>query len=146
MCGNSCFVKTSHLLSGHTKSCGCSRYTEQKHPNRKRLSATLLRDKKLLRDYRKGAKKRGLSWELPIEIFFGLTKKSCTYCSQAPDPVNGVDRVDSSLGYMVENCVPCCGPCNRMKMAMPLSEFIERVKRIFNNADKIEKDRQELSL
>lgn len=37
--------------------------------------------------------------------------------------VNGVDRLDNSLGYSVENSVPCCTACNRAKNALGLVEF-----------------------
>ena len=45
-------------------------------------------------------------------------KRHSTYVS------NGVDRVDSSLGYIEENCVPCCKFCNYAKRALPVDVFI----------------------
>ena len=32
--------------------------------------------------------------------------------------LNGVDRVDSAVGYSESNCVSCCATCNMMKIAM----------------------------
>ena len=34
--------------------------------------------------------------------------------------------MDSGGGYTVANTVPACGPCNRMKGAMPASEWVAR--------------------
>lgn len=45
----------------------------------------------------------------------------------------GIDRLDNSKNYTTENCVPCCGCCNRMKMDLTLPFFIEQIKRIYNN-------------
>jgi 5-methylcytosine-specific restriction endonuclease McrA len=30
--------------------------------------------------------------------------------------VQGIDRVDNSIGYTPDNCVPCCTQCNRIKL------------------------------
>ena len=32
----------------------------------------------------------------------------------------GIDRVDSALGYLKSNCVPCCFDCNPIKLDRPL--------------------------
>lgn len=38
---------------------------------------------------------------------------------------NGLDRIDNSVGYTEDNCVPCCAVCNRAKNSMGYNEFIE---------------------
>ena len=74
-------------------------------------------------------------------IFFGLTmaqlesitSQPCTYCKAEPTArkgyysrgkpqhpehwyaYNGIDRKCNSLGYIIENCVPCCRVCNSVK-------------------------------
>lgn len=47
--------------------------------------------------------------------------------------MNGVDRVDSSKGYSIENCVPCCGKCNTMKMNLSLEEFTSKIKSVYEH-------------
>lgn len=42
----------------------------------------------------------------------------------------GIDRVDSSKGYVSNNVVPCCAKCNRMKMDLAQKDFIDRCKKI----------------
>lgn len=37
---------------------------------------------------------------------------------------NGIDRMDSKLGYSDSNCVPCCGAANFAKRRMPYSDFV----------------------
>lgn len=95
--------------------------------------------------YRKGAAVRDLKFELTQEQFENLVTQNCFYCGQEPEPHerkwnktdqefyrNGIDRVDSSKGYSLENCVPCCERCNRMKSDFSYSEFRERVSKIYN--------------
>jgi hypothetical protein len=45
--------------------------------------------------------------------------------------LNGVDRIDSSIGYLPENVVPCCGLCNWMKGDQTQAEFFKRVAEIY---------------
>ncbi len=47
--------------------------------------------------------------------------------------MNGVDRVDSTKGYELENCLPCCGMCNKMKNSYPQQLFIDRVKQVYRH-------------
>jgi len=46
-------------------------------------------------------------------------------------PINGIDRVDSSIGYEMKNCVTACADCNKLKSNRPLGEFLELVRRIY---------------
>ena len=46
---------------------------------------------------------------------------------------NGVDRLDSSIGYEKFNCAPCCFKCNRAKDTMSSEEFIDHIERIHNH-------------
>ena len=50
---------------------------------------------------------------------------------------NGIDRLDNSIGYTVENCVPCCAQCNTMKMDYTLDEFINHIYAITKHMDSI---------
>lgn len=87
--------------------------------------------------YELGAKERDFPFELSLEEFDEITKMPCEYCGGYSDELdgskfNGIDRIDSSSGYVYENCVPCCEMCNRMKMAYDLHDFLEHIKTITN--------------
>lgn len=85
-------------------------------------------------DYTHGADKRGYKMELTEEEFTELIYKPCYYCSYYVEKSTiGVDRYDNNKDYTVENCVPCCKWCNRMKVNYDTEEFIERCTRIANN-------------
>jgi hypothetical protein len=89
------------------------------------------------------------SFELDKEHFSSMIKEECFYCGAYPgeraifhrkkthEPLqfayNGIDRVDSSLGYTKENTVPCCQVCNTMKMALSQEKFYSQIKRIYEH-------------
>jgi len=59
--------------------------------------------------------------------FEKLSSTSCHYCGVIGP--NGIDRADSSKGYIKNNCVPCCKHCNYVKGNLAMSDFKEWVKR-----------------
>lgn len=149
-CGNTVERNHSCLTQKQTVSCGC--WKRERIALRTRKPDTAFRD--LWFSYRKGAKERGLEWSLTEDQFRALTKERCHYTGREPsqsarstttnkrnkkglEPLpggvylyNGVDRVNSSIGYTAENCVPCCSEVNQMKMAIPYDEFIALCKEI----------------
>lgn len=46
--------------------------------------------------------------------------------------INGIDRLDNTIGYVLNNCVPCCRQCNTMKMDYPVDIFLHKVDTIYN--------------
>lgn len=46
---------------------------------------------------------------------------------------NGIDRLDSSIGYVKTNVVSCCTKCNYAKHEMTIDEFKEWIKKIYIN-------------
>jgi hypothetical protein len=62
--------------------------------------------------------------KIPVLITFDeykttVSSNACTYCGGTLPKVGcGVDRVNSDLGYALDNVVPCCGFCNRLKNSL----------------------------
>ncbi len=84
---------------------------------------------------RSKVKQRGLKWALTPEQAFKLITSACVYCGFTPQwPKNrvGIDRVDNTAAYTVDNTVSCCFTCNSAKNDMSLEEFIEWVKKVHN--------------
>ena len=89
--------------------------------------------------YKRRADRKHLDFCLTKEEFRKITESSCYYCSSEPKQkmrattnfsvytYNGIDRLDNNLGYTVENCVPCCGTCNAMKLELSEKEFYDRM-------------------
>lgn len=49
---------------------------------------------------------------------------NCYYCNgQLPETGYGLDRVDNTKAYSIENIVPCCSICNIAKRALTTQEF-----------------------
>ena len=78
--------------------------------------------------YKTAAKKRGLDFKITLDEFISLINESCIYCGSKESI--GVDRVDNQIGYLIENCSPCCTMCNMMKKSLPLEIFLEHCKKI----------------
>ena len=106
--------------------------------------------KYLYRTYKKGAEVRNLNFDISFDEFNDLVSKNCVYCGSEPtipiskryeqskqfttDPdakFNGIDRIDSSKGYTIDNCVPCCSKCNSMKLDYTKQEFLEHIHKIY---------------
>lgn len=137
-CGGHKIVSTQNLVGGFTKSCGCIR------PYPKGKAAF----NQLFNGYRKGAKNRGLEFELKEKEFKQITSQNCYYCGSPPKQSvtesmshdlhgdyihNGVDRIDNKKGYTIDNCVTCCKDCNFFKRTLSSEEFIGRIRKIYNH-------------
>ena len=76
--------------------------------------------------YEKNAQKSGLEFEITREQFNAMAVSNCYYCCKPASSNSGslgLDRADSALPYVINNVVPCCGPCNIMKREMSVSDF-----------------------
>jgi hypothetical protein len=47
--------------------------------------------------------------------------------------VNGIDRVDNSIGYIKSNSVTCCSQCNFAKNDISLYEWLSYLERFQSN-------------
>lgn len=84
--------------------------------------------------YKCDAKRSGKEFDLDKKLFNQLVKKPCTYCGiHIPGHNLGLDRVDSSIGYLPNNVVTCCPRCNFAKNHQTVDEFMERCLRIAHN-------------
>lgn len=106
--------------------------------------------KSKIEDQNKSAKRKYKAFELTLEEFSDLVTKPCYYCGSEPtsDNVwnksgkrktiseeakfNGIDRIDSNIGYIKDNCVPCCKICNRMKSDLTTTDFWSHINRLYN--------------
>lgn len=139
-CGTIKLVRSQHLRRGNTVSCGkCFLW--------KKAAGDKYSFSYLFKGYKSKAKQRNLAFELDEEQFRNITSANCWYCNAPPSKpsvrkdrykywkiyvYNGVDRLDSSLGYILGNCVPCCTICNRMKLDHSEYDFLEHIRKIAN--------------
>lgn len=139
-CGKTKNIQASHLFHGRIKSCGC----RLRKPKLVKSEAGFRR---LFSSYKNNAIKRNLEFKLSNEQFKNLTKQNCHYCNTSPWQLsndskhsfeakylyNGIDRKDNKIGYLINNCLPCCGVCNRLKGTLSYELFIFKVRQINDN-------------
>ena len=83
-----------------------------------------------VRAIRRSARSRNHLWELPEDLAQDLVNGRCHYCGYKSEILNGIDRVDSSVGYTPENSVSCCGFCNRAKREFPVERFLNWINHV----------------
>lgn len=72
----------------------------------------------LFSDAKSIARRRGLVFAIGREDYYRLRSSGCHYCTgRLADTGIGLDRIDSNVGYILANVVPCCNDCNRTKGA-----------------------------
>jgi hypothetical protein len=140
-CGNSYIANGTSLKTKQVKSCGC---WHRELFSSKNTEASM---NEIFRNYIIKAEKRNVVFELTREDFNIITKQDCYYCGKEPSRIrknkynngnyiyNGIDRIDSSKGYILENCVPCCTQCNIAKNATPQDEFINWIKKVYKHME-----------
>jgi hypothetical protein len=90
------------------------------------------------------AKSRNISVDIDWKDFYEVAIEDCFYCGAEPiektapkkwQPsvkLNGLDRVDNTKGYSVDNIVSCCYDCNRMKSDLSEENFLRHIRKIYN--------------
>ncbi len=139
-CGKEVIVVSYNLSSGTAKSCGCRRSeTALKKFNYK--EAELGATGQVYCSYRTQARARGYEFLLTKEEFSNIFRKECNYCGSIGlsnhkyrrnnFPYTGIDRIDNTRGYTLDNSVPCCKFCNSMKNVLSAEDFLSHIKKIF---------------
>lgn len=155
-CGNEKVVVSDNLSSGKSNSCGCLK-TEFLAQKGNQYGIYEDREKALLKvqysHLKRRNKNKGFSDTISLEVFSILSKSPCKYCGieyskEIEDRLNeskkqkrlsehilrcnGIDRIDSSKGYTVENSVSCCKHCNTAKNTMSEIDFLKWIKRVYD--------------
>lgn len=76
--------------------------------------------------WRRAIFRRKCDWELTFNQCVTLFNGKCKYCDFRPEgKLNGIDRVDSTKGYTIDNVVSCCSQCNYAKGTLTESDFLK---------------------
>lgn len=105
----------------------------------------------LFRSSKANAASRNHGFNLSFEEFDNIIQQDCYYCGEKPRPAtekqlkergntkqptfyyNGIDRIDSTKDYSVDNCVPCCPVCNYMKHTLSQNDFYNQIIKIYKH-------------
>ena len=150
-CGKLLKLRTGTITSGNNKSCGCFKkeYLRAEEPKRLRI-VSRIKDppwKIIARNIYNELYKDG---DIALDQFIELSKQNCYYCGVTPFVIrrgnlsqyspyteqdidflyNGLDRINSDLPHILENCVVCCKHCNSAKKKLTPEKFLEKVNAV----------------
>ena len=148
-CGNEKIIQGSHMRLGIVKSCGCMPWGRPKIKDRKQVLLNHEYHSKIKR-FRTSKTSFHRNSTLSFEDWCKLVQSPCYYCgkewsrilvdnrgwksrallSDSQVRCNGIDRIDSSITYIKENCVSCCTFCNFAKNSLSQEEFYRSIKRL----------------
>lgn len=141
-CGTVKIIHGTAVTSGNTKSCGC---LSSESKASKRLSDNRGVINHIILQYKRHAKDRDLNWNLTYEQVAKTIQEPCFYCGTERSnhkitksckegyDHNGIDRVDSNIGYEPNNVVPCCKTCNYAKSDLNQKDFILWAAKVANH-------------
>ena len=155
-CGNKKICLLRLIRRGTIRSCGCLKQTSSAENIKKAHSIFIEKEKwkdPLLRTQQSIFRLRYSDGNITFEMFKELSQQNCFYCNAPPSnkgtsytksgviteerlknsyfTYNGLDRIDSTRGHMIDNVVTCCADCNRSKSNRPQSEFLDWVTRVY---------------
>ncbi len=155
-CGKEKTIRSGNLTGNHTKSCGCGDH-DRKSQLALRLKKANTKDPEQVANnqtynyYRVGARQRHLDFELTRLDVTNLIHTACHYCGDPPNnncqvireggnipiKIGGIDRLDNSKGYILNNCVPCCYTCNKAKSMLSILQFRQWIIKVHNRINQI---------
>lgn len=145
-CGKDCRVRND--VYKHRKGlCIDCVYENKSKKYQEKVDLELVGANIMFDRFNKRYSKKGLNCNIKGKELLELLKSDCHYCGQEPSnsleykqkyfsysfKYNGLDRVNSSKGYIKGNVVPCCKKCNLAKSDMSYQDFINHIKRIYKN-------------
>ncbi len=88
-------------------------------------------------NYKKSANSRNLEFTISEEEFNEMIRLPCYLCGllSSDENTNGIDRFKNNIGYVIDNCRPCCGHCNILKRDLTYDKIIEIASKVANNYD-----------
>lgn len=146
-CGGEKILRMSTFKEGKITSCGCERVSHNRHNDRKYAIIKNL--------YNSTIKKRSKKWKdgqfITLAEFEKLSFEKCFYCGCEPSQkisdrsfrptsksleyifVNGIDRINSNIGYIQGNVRSCCSHCNTAKNSLSENEFKNLINNIYKH-------------
>ena len=80
-------------------------------------------------NYLRHSRQRDIAFTLSFQNFMEYWQKPCYYCGAQISAI-GLDRVNSSRGYVPGNIKACCKGCNYAKSIMSKLEFIQMCRNV----------------
>ena len=149
-CGNLKDLDIFNVKNGSTVSCGCHRLNIRKEVmlNYAKRKYPFSVEQRYYKGYEGDAKRNGREFDVTFEEFLVALNLPCHYCGRKKVnkiynksktrsiKVNGLDRIDSTKGYVDGNIVVCCKDCNIAKNILNYDDFINLIHMIYKNLKK----------
>lgn len=139
-CGKETISKSANLRNGYKKSCGCLNDEYKAKFAAKHKPEVIDYYGRAFCSYKQQARNRGLTFQIPRDEFSRIVSMRCVYCNAKPSNysavkdgrtfINGIDRIDNSVGYVEGNIVPCCSQCNWAKKDMSAFEYVQHCRSV----------------
>lgn len=89
-------------------------YESNKEYSAQKQRLYFLRPENRFARYKTDAMRRGYRFEISLDQYVSITSHGCAYCGTTGSAI-GLDRMDTSGDYVIDNVVGCCWPCNKIK-------------------------------
>ena len=76
--------------------------------------------------------KRNKELDFSFKEISEIMQEPCSYCG-SEDSYSGLDRIDSSKGYIEDNVTACCATCNKAKSTLTVQEYINHCKKVIKH-------------
>jgi len=144
-CGRETVVFGRILVDPKRPKTCCNVCARASKSRKRRLPESLAGWREYFSKTKRDSHKKQRAFDLSFEEFRRVASLNCAYCGAAPCLMyhhtevvrNGIDRVDSKLGYTSTNVVACCKICNRMKMELDCQTWLEHVRKIAKHTEQI---------
>lgn len=146
-CGTETWVQGWSLVNERSKQCkDCKSRDFGLRASNRRMDAQEALESRVYSQCKSQAKKRGIRFDLDKKYVIKYIHRNCAYCDSPPSNTmkmahvigelryNGLDRFDSTRGYVEGNVLACCWKCNNMKSNMTFFDFMEQVALISKRA------------
>lgn len=78
---------------------------------------------------KRAIKEKQVEFELSEDEFQKLKRLDCYMCMKESTlkNLNGIDCIDNTVGYTLDNCMPCCYDCNKIKNEYDIYDVIRKM-------------------
>lgn len=145
-CGFEKLIKTNDLIDKHTTMCQTCSNRIVTYNRRLPKGQACIRE--ILTRIKRQATTRNIPMSLSNEEILNLVFDKCFYCNSGHSnkvishlgeymTFNGIDRMNNTKGYTIQNSVTCCKVCNISKSILSTKEWLNNMEKILINKEKI---------